>query len=259
MSFADYVQALRPPAQRRACSCATSRSSTRRSTRPCPSCAKTDEVLGRASASSAPCSSTPTPACSRSGRACSTPRSGSRQQPRARGRATRCWVRELLGRPQGCSPPGCAPRCTCWCAPSPTRTGRTRRAPCARIPTTPKAPGPTERFEAALAPFFAEYGELVFTPEARRHQWTQISRTGERTWEVAQTLLDPAGRQPLGGARDDRPERPAGDRRTAGAGGADRGLRTGRPSRGHCEVTAGLRLSPYTLLYIFFFVAEEKP
>jgi len=50
-----------------------------------------------------------------------------------------------------------------------------------------------ERFERELAPFFAEYGELVFTPEARRHQLTHIRRTGDRTWEASQTLLDPQG------------------------------------------------------------------
>jgi hypothetical protein len=50
-----------------------------------------------------------------------------------------------------------------------------------------------ERFESEMAPFFAEYGELLFTPEARRHQFTHIQRTGDRTWEVRQTLLDPQG------------------------------------------------------------------
>jgi superfamily II DNA/RNA helicase len=50
-----------------------------------------------------------------------------------------------------------------------------------------------ERFESELAPFFAEYGDLLFTPEARRHQFTHIQRTGDRTWEVRQTLLDPQG------------------------------------------------------------------
>jgi hypothetical protein len=50
-----------------------------------------------------------------------------------------------------------------------------------------------ERFEREMAPFFAEHGELLFTPEARRHQFTLIQRTGDRTWEVRQTLLDPQG------------------------------------------------------------------
>lgn len=51
----------------------------------------------------------------------------------------------------------------------------------------------TDRFEAALAPFFEEYGELLFTPDARRHQWTHIRPTGDRTWDVTHTLLDPQG------------------------------------------------------------------
>jgi superfamily II RNA helicase len=50
-----------------------------------------------------------------------------------------------------------------------------------------------ERFESTMAPFFGEYGELLFTPDARRHQWTQIRKTGEREWEVTHTLLDPPG------------------------------------------------------------------
>ena len=50
-----------------------------------------------------------------------------------------------------------------------------------------------ERFETTMAPFFAEYGELLFTPDARRHQWTQIRKTGDRQWEVTHTLLDPQG------------------------------------------------------------------
>jgi superfamily II RNA helicase len=50
-----------------------------------------------------------------------------------------------------------------------------------------------ERFESTMAPFFEEYGELVFTPDARRHQWTQIRPTGDRQWAVTHTLLDPQG------------------------------------------------------------------
>jgi superfamily II DNA/RNA helicase len=56
-----------------------------------------------------------------------------------------------------------------------------------------ETPWDAEGFERELAPFFAEYGELLFTPEARRHQFTHIQRTGDRTWEVRQTLLDPQG------------------------------------------------------------------
>ncbi|HEY5656174.1 MAG TPA: DUF3516 domain-containing protein [Myxococcota bacterium] len=49
------------------------------------------------------------------------------------------------------------------------------------------------QLEAALAPFLAEYGEIVFTPEARRAHHTLIRATGARTWDVAQVLVDPAG------------------------------------------------------------------
>jgi superfamily II RNA helicase len=47
------------------------------------------------------------------------------------------------------------------------------------------------RFESAMAPFFAEYGELVSGAEARLHHLTNLKSTGERQWEVTQTLLDP--------------------------------------------------------------------
>jgi Domain of unknown function (DUF3516) len=58
-------------------------------------------------------------------------------------------------------------------------------------PGLPETVWDAERFEQTLEPFFAEYGELLFTPEARRHQWTQIRATGDRTWDVTHTLLDP--------------------------------------------------------------------
>ena len=60
-------------------------------------------------------------------------------------------------------------------------------------PDDPQTLWDAERFEQAMAPFFAEYGELLFTPESRRHQWTQIQKTGDREWSVAHTLLDPQG------------------------------------------------------------------
>jgi len=60
-------------------------------------------------------------------------------------------------------------------------------------PDDPQTLWDAERFQAALAPFFEEYGELPFTPEARRHHWTQIQPSGDRQWEVAHTLLDPQG------------------------------------------------------------------
>jgi hypothetical protein len=60
-------------------------------------------------------------------------------------------------------------------------------------PEDPAGTWDAERFEKAMEPFYQEYGELVFTPEARRHQWTQLKPTGDRTWEVTHTLLDPQG------------------------------------------------------------------
>ncbi len=61
-------------------------------------------------------------------------------------------------------------------------------------PDDPETVWDAERFEAALEPFFAEYSELVFTAEARRHQWTQVRPTGTpRVWEVSHTLVDPQG------------------------------------------------------------------
>jgi superfamily II RNA helicase len=52
---------------------------------------------------------------------------------------------------------------------------------------------PAERFAEALAPFFGEYGELVFNHEARKSQHTRLKQTGPRTWEASQVLVDPEG------------------------------------------------------------------
>ncbi len=49
------------------------------------------------------------------------------------------------------------------------------------------------RFQAELAPFFADYAEIVTTPDARRADRTTIQKTGPRTWDVMQTLVDPQG------------------------------------------------------------------
>ncbi len=49
------------------------------------------------------------------------------------------------------------------------------------------------RFEAAMAPFFDEYGELLSGAEARLHHLTRLTSTGPRRWAVSQTLLDPKG------------------------------------------------------------------
>jgi superfamily II RNA helicase len=49
------------------------------------------------------------------------------------------------------------------------------------------------RFETALAPYFAEYAEIVFTPAARSAAHTLVKRRGPREWEAYQKLVDPAG------------------------------------------------------------------
>jgi hypothetical protein len=53
-------------------------------------------------------------------------------------------------------------------------------------------PWPAQRFERALAPFFSQHGELVFTQAARHVDWTRISADGARRWTVTQVLLDPS-------------------------------------------------------------------
>jgi superfamily II RNA helicase len=49
------------------------------------------------------------------------------------------------------------------------------------------------RFQAELVPFFADHGEIVTTPDARRAHLTTIQETGPRTWDVMQMLVDPQG------------------------------------------------------------------
>jgi hypothetical protein len=57
----------------------------------------------------------------------------------------------------------------------------------------PEDPWEPRRFQTELAPFFADYGEIVTTPAAREKHLTQIRETGPRTWDVMQTLVDPQG------------------------------------------------------------------
>jgi hypothetical protein len=47
--------------------------------------------------------------------------------------------------------------------------------------------------ERPHAPYFADYDEILFTPEARQAHWTRIDRDAPRLWRVRQTLLDPEG------------------------------------------------------------------
>ncbi len=49
------------------------------------------------------------------------------------------------------------------------------------------------RFGQALEPFFEDYDEVVFTPQARQPRNTVLKSTGPRTWDVQQVLVDPEG------------------------------------------------------------------
>jgi superfamily II RNA helicase len=62
-----------------------------------------------------------------------------------------------------------------------------------RVVTVADEPWDAARFEQALAPFYADHAALLDTPEARRHRWTRIEPTGDRQWQLTQTLLDPEG------------------------------------------------------------------
>ena len=70
------------------------------------------------------------------------------------------------------------------------------------------------RFKRELEPFFADHDEIVFTPKARQSSHTTVVKTGSRTWDVQQVLLDPDdenlwciyGEVDLGEERD--PEQP---------------------------------------------------
>jgi hypothetical protein len=56
----------------------------------------------------------------------------------------------------------------------------------------PTGPRTADDFEDALAPFLAEYGDLVFDHRARLADKTRIVKTGELSWEATQILVDPA-------------------------------------------------------------------
>jgi hypothetical protein len=57
----------------------------------------------------------------------------------------------------------------------------------------PEDPWDDRRLADALAPFLAEHGRLLFTPEARLAHQTRLVASGPRRFQVSQTLLDPAG------------------------------------------------------------------
>ncbi|PIE16179.1 MAG: DEAD/DEAH box helicase [Proteobacteria bacterium] len=50
-----------------------------------------------------------------------------------------------------------------------------------------------DRFEAAMAPFLADYGRLIFDHGARLTDKTHIKPEGKHRWTVAQVLVDPEG------------------------------------------------------------------
>jgi len=54
-------------------------------------------------------------------------------------------------------------------------------------------PWDAARFEAALAPFLAEYGRIVFDGRARLADQTLIKSVAQRRFEVSQNLLDRNG------------------------------------------------------------------
>jgi superfamily II DNA/RNA helicase len=54
-------------------------------------------------------------------------------------------------------------------------------------------PWPPERLKNAMAPFFAEYGAPIVTPEARKPEYTLLQQLGPKAWQATQTLLEPTG------------------------------------------------------------------
>ncbi|MFZ5471425.1 MAG: DEAD/DEAH box helicase [Myxococcota bacterium] len=50
-----------------------------------------------------------------------------------------------------------------------------------------------QRFEAELAPYWAEYSSIDVTPASRRPQYTQLLEESPQRWTARQTLLDPEG------------------------------------------------------------------
>ena len=221
-------EALRPAAQRgRAPALPLAALQDARPERP-----RAVEDRGRAgtpSASSAPWSSRPTPACSRSGRACSTPSSWCGRGASARRAREILWLEELLADPKTFAARVRAEMHLLVRALS-LKEWEEAADLVKQDPDDPETLWDAERFEAAMAPFFEEYGELPFTPEARRHQWTQIRPTGDRHGRSPTPSSIPRGTT-SGPSRDDRPAESRRGRRADRAGGADRGLRRPRWSR----------------------------
>jgi hypothetical protein len=57
----------------------------------------------------------------------------------------------------------------------------------------PEDPWDVRRLKEALAPFYQQYDEILFTPEARRSNATRIEVVKPGCWRVQQTLMDPEG------------------------------------------------------------------
>lgn len=60
------------------------------------------------------------------------------------------------------------------------------------VQSDPEDPWTEERFERALAPFYAEHERIVFGPEARRSDKTVISSLPDQRYRVQQILVDDA-------------------------------------------------------------------
>lgn len=55
----------------------------------------------------------------------------------------------------------------------------------------PHDPWPPERFQQAMAEYFADYPELRFDHGARFPKYTRIEEVGPQQWRVQQALVDP--------------------------------------------------------------------
>ncbi|MET0388633.1 MAG: DUF3516 domain-containing protein [Polyangiales bacterium] len=61
------------------------------------------------------------------------------------------------------------------------------------VQSDPEDPWTEERFEKALAPFYAEHTQIVFGPDARRSDKTLITPLDDKRYRVQQILVDDAG------------------------------------------------------------------
>jgi superfamily II DNA/RNA helicase len=68
-----------------------------------------------------------------------------------------------------------------------------REAATLRVRQDPDAAWDATRFQAELAPFLEEYGEILFGPPAREARRTSLRPLAPRRWAVTQVLCDPLG------------------------------------------------------------------